>query len=402
MANTELTISMLTKETLRILENNLTFTKGVNREYNDAYGIEGAKIGDTLNIRKPARFVGRTGTAIGIEDYTETSVPLQLSTQFGVDVTFTSKELLLSIDDFAARILKPASAAIANKIDRDGLSLYSSVFNSVGTPGTTPSALLTYLQAGAKLDFCATPRDGDRSLVIDPNAQASTVDALKGLFQSADQISNQYESGNMGKTAGFKWSMDQNIVTQTVGPLGGTPLVNGGSQVGSSLVTNGWTAAAAARLNAGDVFTVAGVFQINPQTRQSTGALQQFVVTANVSSDGSGNATIPISPAIVISGAFQTVSGSPATSAALTIVGAAGTVSPQNMAYHKDAFTFASADLQLPRGVDMASRVSSKQLGISIRMVRQYAISTDTFPCRMDVLYGWKAIYPELACRIQG
>lgn len=402
MANTDLTISMVTREALRILENSLTFTKGVNREYDDKYAIEGAKIGDTLNIRKPARYVGRTGATLSVEDYTETSVPLQLGTQFGVDVNFTSKELALQIDDFSARVLQPAIAAIANKIDRDGLALYNTVYNSVGTPGTTPAALLTYLQAGAKLDFCATPRDGNRSLVIDPNAQATIVDTLKGLFQSDVQIKNQYETGNMGKGAGFKWSMDQNIVSQTVGPLGGTPLVNGAAQTGASLVTNGWTAAAAARLNLGDVFTIAGVFAVNPQSRQSTGALQQFVVTANVSSDGAGNATIPISPSIVTSTGFQTVSGSPAAGAALTIIGAAGTVSPQNMAFHKDAFAFACADLPIPRGVDMAARVSSKQLGMSIRMVRQYDIVNDKFPCRLDILYGWKTLFPELACRVQG
>jgi hypothetical protein len=402
MSNTLLNISMITREALRVLENNLTFTKNVKREYDDSFGISGAKIGDTLNIRKPVRYVGRTGTALSVEDATETSVALQLGTQFGVDVNFTSKELSLNIDDFSKRIIRPAIAAVANKIDRDGLALYKDVYNTVGTPGTTPSALLTYLQAGAKMDFEACPRDGQRALVIDPNAQASTVDALKGLFQSSEQIKDQYESGNMGRTAGFKWSMDQNINTHTVGPLGGTPLVNGATQSGSSLVTDGWTAAAASRLKKGDVFTIAGVNAVNPQSRQSTGQLRQFVVTADVSSDGSGNLTVAISPAIAATGAFQTVDALPADNAAITVLGAAGTLSPANLAYHPDAFTFACADLVMPGGVDMASRVSDKQLGMSIRMVRAYDINNDKFPCRLDILYGWKTIYPELACRIQG
>lgn len=402
MAQSILTISMITREALRILENNLTFAKGVNREYDDAFGIKGAKIGDTLNIRKPARYVGRSGTTLSIEDQTETSVPLVLDTQFGVDVQFTSKDLALSLDDFSQRVLKPAVATIANKMDRDGMALYKDVYNAVGTPGTTPSALLTYLQAGAKMDFEAAPRDGMRALAIDPLAQATIVDSLKGLFQSSEKIKDQYEEGTMGLSGGFKWSMDQNVNSHTVGPLGGTPLVNGASQSGASLITDGWTAAAASRLKKGDVFTIANVFAVNPQSRASTGQLRQFVVTADVSSDGSGNVTIAISPSISASGQFQTVDSLPADNAALTVLGAANTVSPANLAYHRDAFCMGTADLPLPGGVDMAARVSDKQLGASIRMVRAYDINNDRFPCRLDVLYGWKSIYPELACRIQG
>lgn len=402
MANSLLTISMITKESLRVLENNLAFAKGVNRDYDDQFAIGGAKIGDTINIRKPARYVGRTGTALAVENHTETSVPLQLSTQFGVDINFTSKELTLSIDEFSDRIIKPAMATVANKMDADGLALYKSVYNAVGTPGTTPTALKTYLQAGAKMDYEATPRDGNRSLVIEPTAQVEIVDSLKSLFQSSDQIMKQYEQGNMGQAAGFKWSMDQNVAVHQVGPLGGAPLVNGAGQTGASLVTNGWTAAAASRLKAGDTFTIAGVFAVNPQSRASTGQLRQFVVTADVSSDASGNATIPISPAIVTSGAFQTVTASPGAGAAITVLGAASTLTPVNLAYHKNAFVLGCADLLLPKGVDMAARVSDKQLGLSARMVRAYDINNDKFPCRFDILYGWKAVYPELACRIHG
>ena len=404
MANTNLTISMVTQEALRILENNLSFTKGVNREYDDKFAIEGAKIGDTLNIRKPARYVGRTGATMATEDHTETSVPLTLDTQFGVDVNFTSKELTLSIDDFSQRILAPAMATIANKIDRDGLTMaYQSVANVVGTPGTTPNALKTYLQAGAKMDYEAAPRDGNRSLVIDPTAQVEIVDSLKGLFQSSEQIKKQYETGNMGLGAGFKWSMDQNVVSHTVGPLGGTPLVNGApAQGATTLVTDGWSAAAAARLKKGDVFTIQNVYAVNPQSRQSTGQLRQFVVLSDVSSDAGGNATFSIFPAMSSTGAFATINQLPADNAPLTVLGTAGTVSPQGIAYHRDAFTFGCADLLLPKGVHQAARASDKQLGISIRMVRQYDINSDKMPCRLDVLYGWKALYPELGCRIAG
>jgi hypothetical protein len=401
MANTLLTISMITNEALRVLVNNLAFTNRVNRQYSSKFAIEGAKIGTVINARKPPRYVGRTGTAIGLEDATETQVPVTLTTQFGVDISFSSADLSLSISDFSNRFIKPAIATIANKIDFDGLQLFKTVANSVGTPGTTPNSLLTYLLAGVKLDDNSTPMDGERSCIVNPLMQATIVDALKGLFQSSTEIKAQYEKGMMGTAAGFDWYMDQNTGVATIGPQGGTPLVNGASQSGSSLIVDGFTAAAASRLVKGDVFTIAGVFGVNPQNRQSTGALQQFVVTAAVSSDAAGNATIPIFPAITLTGAFQTVTALPADNAALTVVGAANTVSPQGMAFHKDAFTFVSADLQLPRGVDMAARVSDPETGLSVRMVRQYVIATDQFPCRLDILYGWKELYPENACRIQ-
>lgn len=400
MANTNLTISMITREALRILENNLTFAKGVNREYDEQFARQGAKIGDTLNIRKPARYIGRSGTALSVEDHTETQVALQLDTQFGVDVNFTSKELALDIDDFSDRILKPALATVANKIDYDGLSLYQDVYNSVGTVGTTPSSLKTYLEAGAALDKSSAPRDKMRSVVIDPDAQVEAVDALKGLFQSSEQIKDQYESGNMGLAAGFKWSMDQNVRSHSVGAYAGTPLVDGASQTGSSLVTDGWTSGAST-LNKGDVFTIAGVNSVNPQSREDTGVLQKFVVTAQVS-DSSGAKTISISPSITTSGAFKTVTASPADNAAITVIGSASASSRENLAFHRDAFVMGCADLQLPQGVDMAARVSDKQLGMSVRMVRAYDINNDKFPCRLDILYGWKTVYPELACRVRG
>lgn len=399
MANTLLTPSMITNEALRVLVNNLTFTKNVNREYNDQFAQSGAKIGSTLNIRKPPRFLGRTGSSIGLEDVSEQQVPLVVNTQFGVDFTFSSQELTLSADDFSDRYLKPAMATIANKIDRDGLGLFSQVANTVGTPGSALSSATPILTAGATMDMEGAPRDGQRGLVLDPFAQANVVDALKGLFQSGEKIKNQYEKGVMGTALGFDFAMDQNVNAYTVGPQGGTPTVNGANQSGSSLVTNGWTAAAGVRLNVGDVFTIAGVYAVNPQSRQSTGKLRQFVVTAQASSDASGNATISISPALTPSGQFQNVTASPASGAALTVLGTAGTLSNQSLAYHKDAFTLATVDLEDVSKYG-AWGARSNYEGISLRIVRQYAIGTDTVPCRIDVLYGWKAIYPELACRI--
>jgi hypothetical protein len=406
MPNTLLTISMITREALYVLRNQLSFARRVRRDYDDSFGIEGAKIGDTLNVRKPPRYLGRTGPNLSVEDATETSVPVVLNQQVGVDISFTSKDLALSIDDFSERFIQPAVAAIANKIDADGLQLYKQVADYVGTPGTVPNSLMTYLQAGVKLDDNAAPMDGNRYISINPLMQATIVDALKGLFQSSEEIRKQYLKGRMGTAAGFEWAMDQNCPSHTVGNVAGTPLVNGANQTGNTLVTDGWTAGST--LNVGDIITIAGVNKVNPQNRQDVGSQQQFVVTANATADANGNMTIHIYPAITPSGAFKTVTAAPADNAAIHVFGKTGSslsdvaarTFREGLAFHRDAFTLACADLPLPQGVDMAARVSDKELGLSIRMVRAYDISTDKFPCRLDVLYGWAALRPELACRI--
>lgn len=400
MSNTYLTISMITREGLRVLVNNLVFARNINRDYDDQFAKSGAKIGSTINIRKPPRYIGRTGDALSVEPATETSIPLTLTTLFGVDLEFSDQDLLLSIDDFKKRFISPSMSKIANKIDQDGLKLYKQVPNLVGTPGSTPTALLTYMLAGVALDNEACPQDGQRNMVITSLMQATIVDALKGLFQAAQQLAAQYRKGRMGEAVNFTWFMDQNVSTHKVGALGGSPLVNGANQQGSSLITDAWTAAAATRLKQGDVFTIANVFQVNPQNYESTGALRQFVVTSDAASDGAGNMTIGIYPPITPSGAFQTVDALPADNAALTIVGAANTSTPQGLAYHPDAFTLGMADLDLPRGTDMAERIASKELGISIRFIRDYDIKSNSRPCRSDVLYGYAAPRPELACRV--
>jgi hypothetical protein len=396
---------MITREALRVLENNLTFTKRVNRQFDDKFGVEGAKIGTVLNVRKPPRYTVRTGQALQIQDAVETQVPVTLDQQIGVDLQFSSADLKLSIDDFSERFLAPACAAIANKIDYLGLQLYKEIYQSVGTPGTVPNDLATYLNAGVKLDNSAAPMDGRRSVVVNPQMQATLVDALKGLFHQATAISEQYTKGQMGRTANFDFYMDQNIATHTVGPLGGSPTVNGANQVGNQLVTQAWTAAAANRLKRGDTFTIGsgatGVYGVNPQSRQSTGALQQFVALTDVDSDGAGAATITISPSIIVSGPFQTVVASPASGATINVSGAANTQTPQGLAFHPDAFTLVTADLPVPNNAEKAGRISDKQLGISIRMIRNYDIFSDQWPCRLDVLLGWAVLRPELACRVQ-
>ena len=410
MANNLLTISKITNEALMVLENELTFTGEVDRNYDDQFAVVGGKIGSTVNVRRPGRFIGTTGPALNVEDFNETSVPVTLSTQFHVDTSFTTQDLALSLDMFSDRVLKPAVAAIANKIDRDGLvTAAANTANIVGTAGTPPTSLLTYLTAGAYLDSEGAPRDGRRSCIVEPFTSATIVDSLKGLFVPNQKISQQYEKGLMGTdSAGMKWKMDQNVVSQTFGSFAGTGAV--ATTTATGFLTTGWAststitliATGAVSLNAGDTFQIAGVYAVNPQNRQAYGTnkLRNFVVKT-AASGTSTSFSVTVSPAVITAGQFQNVS-IPTTSAtaAVTFFNSSGTVSPQNIVMHRNAFTVAMADLELPEGVHFAGRASDKELGMSIRVVRQYTINNDSIPTRLDVLYGWAPLYPELACRV--
>jgi len=409
MSNSLLTPSIIAAEALRMFENQLGFTRKIDKQYSKEFARTGAKIGNTITVRKPWRPTVRTGTAIQIQNVSEESVPLVLNNQKGVDFTFSMQDLTLTIDRFAERYIKPAVVAVANQVDIDTQTMaYQNTYNAVGTPGTTPSgsgasgAILTYLQAQQKLNELAAPSDGDRSFHINPAAEAQAVAAFSGLFQSSSKIAEQYEKGMMGEGLGGEWYMSQNVQNYTSGQLGGSPAVHNGGQTGSSLVTNGWTSSAAARVQVGDVFTIAGVHKVNPITKQSTGILQQFVATAVGSSDGSGNMTLSISPPIITSGSTQTVDSSPIDTAALTFAASASTLTANNLLIHKNAFTLGCADLELPEGVHFAARAQDEESGLSIRIVRAYDINSDQIPCRLDILYGSAAFRPEWACRIFG
>ena len=401
MPNSLLTISMISRRALSILRNNLKVASQINREYDSQFAVSGGKIGATLNIRVPARFVVQNGPAVTPQDYIETSTPLTIQWQPVVPVQFTSAERALSLDDYSQRVLEPAIAALANDIDRKVCELYPQIWNSVLIDGSTTDFFAPYVNAGALLDENATPRDRFRSVVVGPRQQAAVVTNLKGLFQSSEQIANQYENGTMGHAAGWRWSMDQNLVAHTTGARGGTPVVNLGSQTGATLNTRAWTAAAAPRLKKGDVFTVGGVYSVNPQSKQSTGQLQQFVVTADVSSTAAGEAAIPIQPSIVLAPhPFQTVTNSPVDGAPLTMVGTANTAYVQGLAFHRDAFTLATVDLDLPTQSAEASRATDPQLGISLRITRQWAALSDQWITRVELLHGESMPRPEWACRI--
>jgi hypothetical protein len=383
-----------------ILKNNLKAASQINRQYDSQFAVAGAKIGSSLAIRVPWRPSVQPGPSITPQDFVETTATLTINQQPVVPVQFTSAERSLSLDDYSQRVLEPAMATLANDVDRHVLALYSGVWNSVEVPQATDNYFLPYLQAGAQLDDNCAPRDRNRAVVIGPWQQVDVVDNLKGLFQASDRIADQYEQGTMGLAGGWRWSMDQNVYAHTVGPLGGVPVVAGGSQTGTSLNTDAWTAAVGLRVRAGDVFTIEGVYGVNPQTRQSTGKLQQFVATANASSDIGGLATLQIQPAITTSGAYQTVTASPQDGAALTFLGTANGVYTQGLAFHRDAFTLATVDLDLPTQSAEASRASDDQLGVSLRMTRQWEVLSDQWITRAEILYGVAAIRPEWACRL--
>ena len=413
MSNNLLTISKITNEALMVLENELTFTSEVDRNYDDQFAVVGAKIGNTVNVRRPGRFIGTTGPALNVEDFNETSVPVTLSTQFHVDTQFTTADLALSLDMFSDRVLKPAVAAIANKIDRDGLLMAkNNTANIVGTAGTPPTGLITYLTAGAYLDAEGAPRDGRRSCIVEPFTAATIVDSLKGLFVPQEAIGEQYRKGLMGRdSAGMNWKLDQNVVSQTFGSYS-TATLACSTSTATGFLTSGWASTstialtattATASLQQGDVITIANVYAVNPQNRQAYGSnkLRNFVVTSAVTVATSGTTSVTVSPAVISAGQFQNVYISATSStAAVTPFNQTGTVSPQNIVMHRNAFTLAVADLELPDGVHFAGRASDKEIGLSMRVVRQYTINNDSIPTRLDVLYGWAPLYPELACRV--
>jgi hypothetical protein len=410
MSNNLLTISKITNEALMVLENELTFTGQVDRNYDDQFAVVGAKIGQTVNVRRPGRFIGAIGPNLVVEDFNETSVPVTLSTQFQVSTQFTTQDLALSLDMFSDRILKPAIATVANKMDRDGLvTAKNNTANIVGTAGTAPTGLITYLTAAAYLDSEGAPRDGRRSCTIEPFTSSTIVDSLKGLFVPTSQISSQYTKGLMGRdSGGMNWYMDQNVVSQTFGSYSGATL-SCNVTTATGFLTSGWAyssnitigaASAAATLNQGDTFTIAGVFAVNPQNRQSYGKLRNFVVQSTTAIGSGGTATVTVVPAVITAGQFQNVSVTSSGSQTVTPFNNTGVTSPQNILMHRNAFTLACADLELPEGVHFAGRASDKELGLSIRVVRQYTINNDSIPTRLDVLYGWAPLYPELACRI--
>ena len=408
MANTIKTLADgdITRKALAIFHNKLKFLKTINRQYDDRFATVGAKNGGTLLIREPNQFTVRTGAVMDTQDVTESTQTLTLATQKGIDINFSSAELTLSLDDFSARILDPAMARLASDVESTVLNaVYKNIFNLSGTPATTPATVGAVLNAGVKLSRGLAPQT-DRHLLFDSSAMAATVASVAAYFHKASELERAFADGYIGQAAGFKWWESEMTPNHTNGTrTDATPIVvdlsavaNGDTTLNTSGQTNAQT------VKAGDIFTVAGVYAVNLETKQVYDHLQQFVITADKTCDATD--VFAIAPTIYKSGAKQNVyhatwTGTPAlVHVAAGGSGAASLVARQDLAYHKDAFTFVTADLEMPKGVDFAAREVYD--GISMRVVRNYDIVNDKFPCRIDVLYGYKTIRPEWAVRVRG
>lgn len=420
MPNLILTNQEISFKNLMVLENSISFTKKVIRRYDDKFGRSGAKIGYILNIRKPARSVSTAGQGIQLQDYIERSVPLVLNKQYQQACAFTSSDLSLSLDDFTNRVTKPKIVQLANDIDYDGLQQFQYVPAEVGTPGTVPNTPDTYLNALQILADEAFPLDDEEGLSvhISPRMQRAIFPALQGLVATGSGTSTfaflrnlakgeggqeDYFKGLVAKGLGFDWFMSQNVATFTTGTQGGVPVVAGAGQTGSSIATSGWTASTNV-LNAGDIVYFAGTHRINPLTRQSTGDLRPFVVTAAVNSGAGGLATIPVAcvdgDGITLAGPYQTVDVSPANLASVTVSGASAVQSYRGLAFHPEAFCFGCADLEMYDNQHIMEMAADKELGLAMRMWAQPDINTDRLLMRLDLLGGWLTMYGQAAVRI--
>jgi hypothetical protein len=405
MSNSILTPTAVTREALRILHQKLNFVGSINRQYDDRFANSGAKIGESLSIRLPNEYTVRTGKTLDAQDTQETSVALTVATQKGVDVNFSSAEMTMELDDFSARILEPAMSVLAASIEADALSMYKQVANEVSDVGGT-MGLAHVLQAGKKLTDALTPQD-QRTLLLTTQANMDLVSATSALYNDRTKVSQQYRKGLVANEFfGFD-DVYQNtlLALHTTGTDDGTgdylTDIASGENNGSAGLLNIDTGAGS--FNVGDVIMIEGVYAVHPETKVSTGKLKQFVVTV-AATPGAGGGDLAISPSIITSGPRQNCTGL-ADGKMILKVESDETTAVGNAAdyyvglgYHKDAFAFASADLILPKGVDFAARQVMD--GISMRIVRQYDINNDNMPCRLDVLYGYKAIRPQLACRL--
>jgi hypothetical protein len=399
MSNTLATCSILAKESLAILENMLTFASNVNRDWEDEFKsnqARGYSPGSTINIKKPPRYQYRSGRVAVPQGTVESTIPLTLS-QGGTDLNFTGFERTLSIQQMEQK-LKAAMATVANEVDRQGLNLARlATFNTIGTPGTLPTtqalALAAITGVNQRLDEMSAPRDRERSFIMNPALNGAAIQGFAGLFNGQSTLTKQFQKGMMVDSLGLSYAMDQNVDTHTNGTaVVGTNTVNGAGQQGSTITVN----ALNGTVTKGTKVTFAGVFAVNPQSRTSTGTLAQFTVTADAANAAT---SLLISPAIVNSGAFQNVSASPANAATITIFGTASGSFGANVAFHRDAFTLAMVPMYAPpsgKGVIDVAQESYK--GMNMKVTEFYDGVNDNYIIRFDVLFGWAATYPELAC----
>ena len=412
MANTIVTPSIIAKEALVQLKNSCVMANLVHREYKKEF----VKVGDTVSIRKPVKFYTADGATRVNQDVEEKTTSITIDQRKHVSWSFSSQDLTLSIEQYSERYIKPAMITLAQTIDTSVLSMYRNVFNSVGAPGTTPSTFNAVAAAAQRLDEMAVP-DDMRRMVVNPAASYAIAANKLGLDSIGSTGTTAYEKAKLTGIAGFDMYKTSNIRNHTTGiyTTGSTPRVNGAAQnvtyanaTGANtqtIVTDGW-ANSTAVLKAGDVITLAGAYAVNPvpgdgaTSKTAMPYLQEFVVMSDVTSSGAGAATITISPAIITSGPYQTVTAAPADNAVIAMQGTEATAYPVNVGFHKNAFALVTCPLEMPDGA--AFKAQESYDGLSVRVVKDYDITNDVDIIRLDVLYGTKAIYPELACRLWG
>ena len=409
-ANTLLTISMISRDAAIVLGNTLDLAKRVNRDFDSDFGVKSAQIGQTINVRRPIRPTVRTGSVVDIQAVTETYSPLSFTNPVGTDYALTSQELTFSVEDYFDKVVEPSVQRIASEIESQGQSLITKFYGAVGTPGTaltggaSGTALPAITKALALLNKNLAPNEGGRkTLLNDPDFNAVLATSNLTYFHPGAEISKMYTSGYQGDFSSFRVFMNQLVQSHTNGTFGGTPVVastvpaNSTWGTSSTLSTSGWTSGATT-LNAGDIFTIAGVYMVNAQTKQALATLQQFVVV-NTVSDTAGAITATISPAIVTTGGFQNVSAAPQSGAAITMLGGSGVTTQNALAFDRDAIMLAAKEL-MPYSVGLGKTTTDDQTKIPVRVQQMPDIRTNQEILRFDVMVAWATLYENLGVRI--
>jgi len=409
--NNLLTDDVIAKEALRLLKNNLVMSKLVYRSYEKTFG----KVGDTISLKLPYRVKAADGRVLVKQPMVDQTIPFKIDKQHHVGLEYTVKDKTLDIQQFSERYLKSAMIQIANLVDLNSALTLKKAFHSSGTPGVRPSKFIDFANAGAKQTTYAVPNDGMRHAVIDPFTCASLSDEVTKLFKES-MVEAAYKKGYKGPVSDYGTYESQNLPKHTVGDYSGTPLVAGVIANGNTMTTDGWGNSIASLLTVGDVFTVDGVFGVNPQNYNTTGLLQEFVITEAAASDGSGLSTLTFSPSMndgtatttnaagdtISLKAYQNITALPADNAPISVMGAASTTYEQNYLFHRDAIALAVIDLELPQTAVVKARASDPESGLSLLMTAAYDINEQTEVHRIDVVYGVDLVYPELALRLWG
>lgn len=414
MANNFLTANVIAKAAVKILDNELVAASKVFRGYESEFGstVNGYEKGSSVTIKKPPQFTVRDGDVAQPQDITEGTTSVTVDKKKGIDLKITSTDRTLSIGELSERVIRPAMVTLANQVDQDVMSLYSSLPNWVGTPGNVLSSYAGFLRGTTRLNNGSVPKDS-RFCMLSPDDESGLA-AAQSTFYNDKLVADAYRDGAVGRIAQVDTYMSQNVPVHVTGSrTNGT--VNGANQAvtytqtlsngvavkdfGGQLLNvaglgNGGTVAK------GDVFTIAGLYAVNHVTKQVLPYLRQFTVTTAATADGSGNAQLAIAPAIITSGAFQTVSAAPAAGAVVTWMGAANTPYTQNIMAHKSAFALTCVPLVKPDGAVSCERESYK--GLSVRLIPYYDGTNDVSNWRLDILYGVKAVDPRLGVRLNG